>query len=68
MRNPKLVPYDEYHFDLDEIEHDPHVLTSILSALHEGEWTLAQVQGTLQTLFDRQYILTGSVQTKAIML
>ncbi len=61
MRNPKLVPYDEYHFDLDEIEHDPHVLTSILSALHEGEWTLAQVQGTLQTLFDRQYILTENV-------
>ncbi len=53
--------YDEYHFDLDEIEHDPYVLTSILSALHEGEWTLAQVQGTLQTLFDRQYILTENV-------
>ena len=28
--------YDEYHFDLDEIEHDPYVLLSILSALHEG--------------------------------
>ena len=53
--------YDEYHFDLDEIEHDPYVLTSILSALHEGEWTLAQVEGTLQTLFDRQYILTENV-------
>ena len=53
--------YDEYHFDLDEIEHEPYVLTSILSALHEGEWTLAQVQGTLQTLFDRQYILTENV-------
>ena len=26
--------YDEYHFDLDEIEHDPYVLLSILSALH----------------------------------
>jgi hypothetical protein len=46
---------------LDDIEHDPYVLTSILSALHEGEWTLAQVQGTLQTLFDRQYILTENV-------
>ena len=53
--------YDEYHFDLDEIEHDPYVLISILSALHEGEWTLAQVEGTLQTLFDRQYILTENV-------
>ncbi len=28
--------YDEYHYDLDEIEHDPYVLLSILSALHEG--------------------------------
>ena len=40
--------YDEYHFDLDEIEHDPYVLISLLSALHEGEWTLSQVEGSLQ--------------------
>ena len=53
--------YDEYHFDLDTIEHDPYVLISILSVLHEGEWTLAQVQGTLEMLFDRQYILTERV-------
>ena len=56
--------YDEYHFDLDEIEHDPYVLISILSALHEGEWTLADVEGTLETLFDRQYILTETVVTE----
>ena len=53
--------YDEYHFDLDEIEHDPYVLLSIISAWHEGEWTLAEVQDTLQMLFDRQYILTEDV-------
>ena len=53
--------YDEYHFDLDSIEHDPYVLVSILSAWHEGEWTLAQVQPTLQMLFDRQYTLTENV-------
>ena len=53
--------YDEYHFDLDEIEHDPYVLISTLCALHEGQWTLAQVEGTLQMLFDRQYILTEDV-------
>ena len=50
--------YDEYHFDLDGIEHDPYVLISILSVLHEGEWTLSQVESTLEMLFDRQYILT----------
>jgi len=53
--------YDEYHFDLDGIEHDPYVLISILSALHEGQLTLSQAAGTLQTLFDRQYILTEEV-------
>ena len=53
--------YDEYHFDLDEIEHDPYVLISILSTLHEGEWTLAEVEDTLADLFDRQYILTEEV-------
>ena len=53
--------YDEYHFDLDDIEHDPYVLISMLSALHEGAWTVDEVQGTFQSLFDRQYILTEDV-------
>ena len=53
--------YDEYHFDLDTIEHDPYVLLSIVCALHEGKWTLDEVRGTLQMLFDRQYILTEDV-------
>ena len=56
--------YDEYHFDLDDIEHDPYVLISILSALHEGVFTIDQVQGDLQTLFDKQYILTETVTTE----
>ena len=53
--------YDEYHYDLDTIEHDPYVLMSILSAWHDGQWTQAQVQATLQMLFDRQYTLTENV-------
>ena len=53
--------YDEYHFDLDTIEHDPYVLVSMITALHQGEWTLDEAQGTLQMLFDRQYILTEDV-------
>lgn len=56
--------YDEYHFDLDEIEHDPYVLISIISALHDGAWTIGEVQGTLQMLFDKQYILTETVETE----
>jgi hypothetical protein len=56
--------YDEYHYDLDEIEHDPYTLISILSALHEGAWTLDEVQGDLAMLFERQYILTETVETE----
>ena len=56
--------YDEYHYDLDEIEHDPYVLLSILSALHEGQFTIDQVQGDLQMLFDKQYILTETVEVE----
>ena len=56
--------YDEYHFDLDSIEHDPYVLISILTAWHQGAWTLDEVQSTLQMLFDKQYILTEDVTSE----
>lgn len=53
--------YDEYHFELDDIAHDPYVLISIISTLHQGVWEVDEIQGTLQMLFDRQYILTEDV-------
>lgn len=56
--------YDEYHYDLDEIEHDPYVLISAILALHGGEWTINEVGGTIQMLFDKQYILTETVTTE----
>ena len=56
--------YDEYHYTLDDIEHDPYVLISALTALHGGAWTIGEVQDTLQMLFDRQYILTETVTTE----
>ena len=56
--------YDEYHYNLDEIEHDPYVLLSIVSALHQGAWTLDEVRGTLEMLFEKQYILTESIETE----
>lgn len=56
--------YDEYHYDLDDIEHDPYVLISILSALHPGEWTLDDVEDTLGMLFEKQYILTETITTE----
>lgn len=53
--------YDEYRFDLDEIKHDPYVLISILTAFHEGVFTIGEVQAELQMLFEKQYILTETV-------
>ena len=56
--------YDEYRFDLDEIEHDPYVLISILTAFHEGVFTIDEVQEELQMLFEKQYILTQTVEVE----
>ena len=56
--------YDEYHYDLDDIEHDPYVLISAITALHGGEWTIDEVGGTIQMLFEKQYILTETVETE----
>ena len=56
--------YNEYHYELDDIEHDPYVLISILTALRGGAWTIDEVQDTLQMLFDRQYILTETVTSE----
>ena len=55
--------YDEYRYDMDDIEHDPYVLTSILTALHL-EYTRAEVQSTLAMLFERQYTLTLTEETE----
>ena len=56
--------YDEYHYDLDDIEHDPYVLISAITALHGGEWTIDEVGGILELLFEKQYILTETVETQ----
>lgn len=56
--------YDEYRFDLDDIKHDPYVLISILTAFHEGVFTIDEVQAELSMLFEKQYILTETVETE----
>ena len=56
--------FDEYRYDLDEIGHDPYVLISILSALHDGPWAIGEVQGVLAMLFDLQYTLTETVMVE----
>lgn len=56
--------YDEYHFDLDDIEHDPYVLISAVTALMGREWTISEVGSILDMLFEKQYILTETVTTE----
>ena len=56
--------YDEYHFDLDEISHDPYVLLSLLSAMNPGDWTASEIIRMVEDLFDRQYIFTEFVETE----
>lgn len=56
--------YDEYIYELDDIEHDPYVLISALTALHQGAWELSDVEDDLNDLFSRQYTLTETVRTE----
>ena len=56
--------YDEYEVSADEIGHDPYVLISILSAMHEGVFTYDDVTDELVTLFEKQYTLATEVITE----
>ena len=49
--------YDEYRYDLDDIEHNAHELASLLTALYPA-YTRAEVQAELQRIFNQQYKLT----------
>ena len=49
--------YEEYRYSLDAIGHDPFALISYISAVHT-EFTAADVQGEVESLFDEMYELT----------
>lgn len=49
--------YDEYRYDLDEINHNPYELAAYLTVKFE-DYTREEVQSTLQWLFNQQYELT----------
>ena len=55
--------YDEYRYNLDPIGHDPFALISYLSAVHT-EFTAADVQGEIESLFDEMYELTLNPTTE----
>lgn len=48
--------YDEYRYELDEINHNPYELISYLTVVFE-DFTRADVQDMLTTLFEKQYKL-----------
>lgn len=56
--------YDEYEFECDEIWHDPHVLISLISARMNDDWTVDNVYGFIDTLFERQYTLTQTIRSE----
>ena len=58
--------YDEYHYELDEIGHDPYVLISLISSIHEGPWTIEDVRPTLDQIFAQQYKLSEVVEEEAV--
>lgn len=49
--------YDEYRYDLAQIEHNPHELASYLTALLQS-YTPDSAKAELQRVFDKQYTLT----------
>ena len=49
--------YDEYHYDLDAIGHNPHELASYLTALLQS-YTPQSAQAEIERIFDMQYTLT----------
>lgn len=49
--------YDEYTYDLDEINHNPYELAAYLTVLFE-DYTRSEVQDTLEEIFNQQYELT----------
>lgn len=51
--------YDEYRLELDEVGHNPHELMGFLTAVYQN-FTYAQVEGVLQTIFSEQYALTAA--------
>jgi len=53
----EYLGYDEYNFNLDEINHDPFELASYLTAKYNA-YTRGEVQAELRNIFSQQYILT----------
>ena len=49
--------YDEYRYELSEINHNPYEIAALLTVLYE-DYTEAEVRAKLNEIFDKQYVLT----------
>ena len=49
--------FDEYRFNIGDISHNPFELIAFLTAVY-NDFTLAEVQATMQEIFNEQYNLT----------
>ena len=55
--------YDEYQYNLAEINHNPYELAALLTVLYE-DYTEAEVQTKLNEIFNKQYRLTTQAITE----
>ena len=56
--------YDEYHFTIDAVGHDPHTLISAITTYMGGAWKINGVGSVMQSLFDSQYKLTERIDAE----
>ena len=57
--------YDEYNYNVSEISHNPYHLISYLNAKY-GDWTYADVEAEIESLFSEQYSLHAEGRTETV--
>ena len=57
--------YDEYNYNVSEISHNPYHLISYLTAKY-GDWTYADVEAEIESLFSAQYSLHTEGRTATV--
>ena len=57
--------YDEYNYNVSEISHNPYHLISYLTAKY-GDWTYADVEAEIESLFSEQYSLHTEGRTETV--
>lgn len=57
--------YDDVRLNVDEIGHNPWQLASLLTVLYE-DYTVSEVKGFLNQLFEAQYSLSTSTSTETV--